>query len=265
MSVRKLSALLFVFGLSACEDALETSGQKTGFIEVRTYDSGSGGFAIAPVGAFYGQSNLTFNPPVEGLCAIAPYTAVPQGGASGLQTLDAGPRLITMLPGREDTLNVVEQFGLRLYRTSLVAGIPHIPGDTLSVVVPGGVGFPGLTIRTRTAESFTFTAPGAPVVDEPVNLTWRTPTAPGSIMVFFLRYANANSTGATPNEQVFCGFTDDGAGSIDVEHLNGWQTAPAESRSVAATRLRFNEIQVDSRTRLTIVSTFELPLPTIIP
>ena len=265
MSARSLFAVFLVVALAGCENALATSGQKTGFIEVRTYSNGSGGFALAPVGAFYGQSNLVFNPPVAGLCAVAPYSPVPPGGASGLRTLDAGPRLLTLLPGREDTLHVVEQFGLRLYRTLLVAGIPVTPGDTLAVTIPGSIEFPGLTIRTRTAELFTFVDPGAPVVGEPVNLTWRSPGAPGSAMVFFLRYANSLAPGGVPNEQIVCGFADDGAGTIDPSYLNGWQTAPLTSRSIAATRVRYNEIQVDSRTRVTIVSTFEIPTPSILP
>lgn len=166
---------------------------------------------------------------------------------------------------REDTLHVVEQFGLRLYRTLLVAGIPVTPGDTLAVTIPGSIEFPGLTIRTRTAEVFTFVDPGAPVVGEPVNLTWRSPGAPGSTMVFFLRYANSIAPGGVPNEQIVCGFADDGSGTIDPSYLNGWQSAPPTSRAIAATRLRYNEIQVDSRTRVTIVSTFEIPTPPIIP
>ncbi len=260
----RLFALLALFApLAGCNDILNANDGKTGFVAFTTYTSGPGAYRLAPLGVFYNRSDLAFIPPILENCQIARYTnteSLPSG-----QSLDAGERVITVLPARTDTLVPTQQIGLITYQLNSASSIPHTPGDTIQVTVSGGPGFPAAFARVKTAEAFTHDAVGVPLAGEPLTVNWSDPASPGSLMVVSLRYATQNSVGGALDEQIFCAFNDDGDGTIPSFMLAGWVNPDPGVRAVALTRIRVQEVAVRSDVRFSLTSTFDMPTPLITP
>lgn len=246
---------------ASCTNLLDAPSGSAGFVTMEAREAGTGSFVVTPLAVFYGQTNLRFNPGQPGTCAIQPYTDDDPPFNSG-NTLDVGSRIITNLPARQDTLLLVNEFGFRLYRSPNAGGIPLVPGDTFSLTVPGGTGFPAAAMSARTAEAFTFDSVGVPAVNQPLPITWSAAPVSGSTIVFSLRYGNDRSAGVV-NEQLACWFNDTGSGVIDPGWLDGWIRAMGGLREVSATRLRSREVQIDANTRLAIISTFSVPTPSL--
>lgn len=262
MRAALLPVAVLALATTACDDVLEPRGVDSAFISVSTYANGSGGYVLSPVGQFYEDANLALNPPVAGLCELLAFDPDESETISGFATLDAGPFILAQLPAREDTLYLGIESGLRIYRLGQQAGVAHTPGDTLTVVVPVSGAFPQASIAVRTAESFEIGPVGVPEVNQDLTLTWNASPQPGSAMRYALRYANAASTGEL-NEQLVCIFADDGEGEIDAGFLQGWLNA--NQREVVATRIRASEIQVNEGSRITMISTFQVPTPLLEP
>jgi hypothetical protein len=131
--------------------------------------------------------------------------------------------------------------------------------------VPGdAAGFPGTTIRVRTAEPFDFNVPSSPADNEPMTVTWTPAPAPGSYMTISLRLNNTG-TGTQPDAQIYCLFNDDGSGEVPANLAAVWKASDPDSRSTAFSRVRFTTIEFDARTRITLLSYFDrptLPVPT---
>ena len=247
---------------SACVDTLDIPDARYGVVSISTYADDLAGTTMAPEAIFYDKTDLRITPPGADSCQFAAYTANPNVNTNSF-TLSAGDFLLSTVRTRTDTLRPYFVGNLAIYRPPTGRVIPFVPGDTLTLQVPGAPsGFPAITANVRTAEAFTHDPVTIPAEGQPLALRWTPAPQPGSLMTFALRYANSFSTDQSPNEQVFCGFTDDGTGTIPAEYLDFWRNAPVASRSVRAIRLRVKEVVIDSRTRLAFVSTYGVPLLT---
>jgi hypothetical protein len=249
---------MLVVGTTACVGTLEAPNGRFGTLTANTFDNG-GGFVMRPEAAFYDQTDLSYVPFQGDTCVVTTYS--PQNQVNGsLLTLNAGEFLVTRVSGRVDSLASLTGSSFRLYTPLRPQGIPFVPGDTLSLTVPGAPGgFPASVISIRTAEAFTHTPVAVPVENAALPIAWTPAPSGGSQMTFSLRYANVNSGGAL-NEQIFCSFDDDGAASIAAIYLDGWRTALAGNRETRALRVRSREVTIDGRTRLNIISSFGRPL-----
>jgi hypothetical protein len=258
-------SLLAVLGLTGCiNDRLNAPRDRVAFISAQAFSTGGGAYATRPLAAFYRANGLDLNLGEVEACVGVPFSNQPAPVAT-FPTLSAGQYLFTDLGGRRDTLFSSSTLGLQTYQLLTVNSIPYVPGDTLSVEVPGDVaGFPGTTIRVRTAEEFDFTVPANPVENEPMTLTWTPAPSPGSTMTVSLRLNNTG-TGNDPDAQIYCRFNDDGSGVVPATLTAVWRAAVPESRSTFFSRVRFTTIEFDARTRLTLLSYFDrptLPIPT---
>jgi hypothetical protein len=129
------------------------------------------------------------------------------------------------------------------------------------VQIPGRAGsYPAVGIKVRSAEVFDHSPVPVPAEGEDITVTWDPAAEPGAIMSFSLRYAVSPSEGVL-NQQLFCGFADDGTHTFPAAMLAGWRNSLLDTREVKATRLRYNEVTVDARTRVAFISTFSRPTP----
>ncbi|MBX7119705.1 MAG: hypothetical protein K1X31_11945 [Gemmatimonadaceae bacterium] len=247
----------------ACLDPLPTPDGRFGTINATAISDGGAGYVMKPEAAFYDNTDLSFSTFPSDTCFVAAY--VPNATVNGaLQTLNAGDYLFTSVSGRVDSLVPAPGISLRVYGPLRTNGIPFIPGDSLTITVPGATrGFPASAVTVRTAEPFTHGAIGVPADGVGLDLTWTTPPTAGSRMTFSLRYANIFATGVE-NEQVYCSFIDDGSASIPTAYLNGWRTSVGGLRSTRAVRVRWSEVVIDTRTRLSVVSSFPQPITSLV-
>ena len=262
MRALRVGPLLTAVALTACVDGLSPASERTGFISATTVNIGAGpNYAVTFVGAFYRYDGLEvgFEPPET--CQAYVYSSLPVPIAS-FPTIDAGDRLITTISGRQDTLLKTNALGVTSYQLAgTIGSVPLTPGDTLSIVIPGALaGFPAATVRVRTSEPFTFDPVGTAGETQPVPVTWTAAPAPGSVMLFYLRFSSLSTTDE-PNTEIRCAFTDDGSGSVPVPFSSAWSAAPPGSRSVVVQRARLSTVSLDSKTRVSLLSFFDRPLP----
>ena len=256
---RSVLVLLGALSLAACNDRFGPAKEKTGFISATAYDAGGGAVAMRLLGAFYHYDGLDGSPGTPETCTGAPFSLIPPTIAT-LPTVSAGQYLYTEIGGRKDTLFQASGLGFLAYQLVTVNAIPYTPGDTLKLEVPGETGgFPEALLKVRTAEAFTHDAVGNPADGQPLTITWTAATSPGSLMVFSLRF-NASGTAPTPDTQIYCVFTDDGAGQVSASLAAIWGSSQLVSRSVRATRVRLDEVEIDGNTKVTLFSYFERPL-----
>jgi hypothetical protein len=257
---RSLALSLFaVLGLSGCiNDKLNATRERVAFVSAIALSTGGDTYATRPLAAFYRANGVALNLGELETCVGLPYSALPPTVAN-LPTLSAGQYLYTEVGGRRDTLFPGTAVGLRSYQLLTVNAIPYIPGDTLKIEVPGDAsGFPATTARVRTAEPFNFTVPTSTTEGEPMMLSWTPAPAPGSFMTVSMRLNNTG-TGNTPDAQIYCRFNDDGTGQVDATLTAVWRASAPESRSVVFSRVRFTTVEIDSRTRLSLISYFDRP------
>jgi hypothetical protein len=262
MLMRRIPLSALLLGLTACIEGLTPARERTGFISAVTFFDSTAVdvFRVQYLGAFYRYDGLSTD--IGTLDNCIPQQYVPQGPTIAfLPTLDAGAHVLAQLSGREDTLQADDASGLRLYRIPGTSNtVAFIPGDTLTMVIPGGEGgFPGMTVRVRTAEPFTFDPVGDPPEGQPLAITWTAATEPGSVIAFNLRFSN-NSVDTIPNTQIRCLFVDDGNGQVDAVNANFWAGSDPASREVAVERIRRTTVQFDARTSVTLLSYFDRPL-----
>lgn len=263
--VRAFAVLALTLVVAACVDTLEPSKNRFGLVSYTAFTDEVRGYVMDPEATFYDKTDLRYTPPPADSCVLAAYVAAPIAGSS-FPTLSAGDFLVTQVGAQRDTMRGAIEFGAYVYRPARKTGIPFTPGDTVTVQIPGSVaGFPGATLSLRTAEAFTASTVGIPEsATEDLPLTWTPAPVAGSLMTVSLRYGNAFSTGAL-NEQIFCGFTDDGSGTIPATLLSGWRNAISGLRESRLIRLRSKELAIDDRTTLTVLSSFGRPTATFTP
>lgn len=262
-TIRYAAVLAAVMALGACgADTLGVAKERTGFISATTYDGGGGDYALRFLGAFYRFDGLSTGIPAAETCGAAPYN--PQNATvATLPTVSAGPYLTTQIGGRSDTLFQSSTLGLTAYQLLSVNAIPFVPGDTLTLQIPGETGgFPSATLKVRTAEDFTFDPIGRGTDGQPLTITWTPPREAGSLMTFSLRFNNTG-TSTQADTQIYCVFNDDGRGELSTALATLWRASAIESRSVQATRIRQATVEFDEDTRVTLLSYFDQPLAPI--
>lgn len=260
-SSRALASLLLAATASACLDVGAPKPVAVGFLTQSAHSDDSTGYLLAPEATFYGNVNLAVNNPPADSCFIAVVQST--GGDTPIYTtLDAGPGIFTRLgTTRQDTLLPVLSGGILSYRPRLGERIPFVPGDSIEIVVPGAaVGFPAVMLQSRTSEAFTHDLIPTPTAVAAIPFSWTPAPAPGSAMVLSLRYANSFSSGAV-NEQIYCGFVDDGSATVPANLTTGWVNSLDGRREIRVTRLRTKTTLLDGGRRFTFISTFTLPLP----
>lgn len=268
-AIRRLAPIVAVLGLAvsmaACVDTLEPSKNRFGLVTYTAFTDEVRGHVMDPEAVFYDRTDLSYTPPPPDSCVLAAYTPPVLAGSS-FPTLSAGDFLVSQVGTQRDTLRGAVEFGAFVYRPVRRTGIPFTPGDTVTVQIPGSLtGFPAATVSLRTAEAFSADPIGIPeTTTEDLRLAWTAAPAAGSLMTVSLRYANAFSSGAL-NEQIFCGFTDDGSGTIGAALLSGWRNAVTGLRESRIIRLRSKELSIDDRNTLTVLSSFALPTATFTP
>lgn len=246
--------------LTSCIPGVETARERRAFISAVALEAGLDVYATQPIGAFYRVDGLSAGIGQVETCRFAAYSPIPPNVAT-LPTLPAGERLYTDIGGRRDTLFRTSSLGVETYQLRSGGAIPYTPGDTLFLEVPGDdAGFPAANILVRTAEPFVFDEPGEGTEGQPLTVTWTASPLAGSLMTVSLRF---NSIGGSddPNAQIYCTFTDDGSGEVPANLTSSWIASAPASRSHFATRIRYTELVIDSRTSVTLLSYFERPTP----
>lgn len=257
-------AVALAASAAACLDVGIPQATQVGFLAQSTHSDGGSGYVAIPEATFYANVNLVVSSPPVDSCFIAPVLA-PSDPNSSLLTLDAGPVIFTRIGTREDTLQPMLTSGQISYRPRSGTRILFTPGDSIDITVPGApIGFPSVITKARTSEEFTHQPVVVPLSAQDVPFRWTAAPQPGSRMVLSLRYANPQSSGDV-NEQIYCGFVDDGSGTVPSALTAGWINALDGRRAIRATRLRTHVIDVTSTRRFSFISTFTLPLPSVPP
>lgn len=257
-----LTILASALTLGACIDTLEPSVNRFGLVTYPTSQDEARGYIMDPEAVFYDRTDLQYTPPATDSCVVQAY-APPLTAGSSFLTVSAGEFLVSAVGTQRDTMRAATEVGALVYRPTRRTGITFTPGDSVRLEIPGTpAGFPRAAVTLRTAEAFTF-APVDPTaaLDQDLDLSWSPAPVPGSLMTVALRYANARSNGPV-NEQVFCGFADDGRATIRADLLAGWRANAAGLRETRFIRLRSVELRLDDRNTLTVLSSFSVPTPT---
>lgn len=246
---------------ASCIEPLKPASERTGFASATTMDLGGGNYGATFSAAFYRYDGLSLILGEPETCQTYFYS--PTGTPTGtLPAISAGDRLLTQLSGREDTLVQTTSLGTLSYSLGAHLGsVPFTPGDTLTLQIPGALnGFPEAMLKVRTVEPFTHSAIDTSSID-PIPLTWTTPSVAGSLVIFYMRYSST-STSEEPDTELRCAFTDDGVGEVPQPYAAAWTFAPEASRSYLAQRVRYTTLALDEKTRVTLLSFFDVPTPT---
>ncbi len=264
MRLRILTCLGLAITVTACVDQLDTPDGRFGSISVTAFDGGGIGSVLNLEAAFYGETDLEFAQPASDSCFTAQYFET-NAINTNLRYLNVGEFVRVRTGTRVDSMFPISGLPVRVYQTARTRGIPYTPGDSVYVDVEGsGNAFPQASISVKTSEPFTNDAVGVPAEGVDLTLNWTPAPAPGSLMTYSLRYANAFSAG-TKNEQLFCAFVDDGSATVPAAFLVGWRTALNNNREAMVVRLRTRQLELDSRTKLLIASTYSQPLSPLEP
>ncbi|MBM4194640.1 MAG: hypothetical protein FJ202_09725 [Gemmatimonadetes bacterium] len=257
-----LTAVAAVTLVSACDTVTSSGGGSpigVGGIAARAKGTG---FTTAPQIAFYRVSSANFVSAagVRDTCFDAAYSASATTGSITAAALSAGSAVLLTIGNRTDTLVRIAGGLDPTYRSSLTAGIPYTPGDSMVITIPGDRnGFPASTFRGKTAEAFTIADIQPPASGQPINATWTPSSDANSAMFITLRYV-AGTTATTFNRQVACSFVDDGSGLISASVASAWSAAT--TRDFTAQRVRTILAQVEvPLSYLNVVSTFDRPTP----
>ena len=251
--------------VTACDSVIgNSSGSPIGVGGISARTKGAG-YTTAPQLAFYRVSGATFESAagVRDTCFLAAYseTTSGTGGSSAGNLLSAGPFVAVKLGNRVDSLTRTGGALDPVYRSSLSAGIPYTPGDSMVITIPGDrSGFPTSTFRGRTAEPFTMAPLIVPPIGSPINITWTPATDPNAAMFVTFRYVSNGSTATAFNRQISCSFVDDGSGQVSPSTAADWISAT--KRDMIAQRIRTILAQVDvPLSYFNLVSTFDWPTP----
>lgn len=244
----------------ACDNSLEGVGLRRtwGFVVMDASKNASGDHFTDPEGLFF-LGNLAAVPiseVVQDTCADGGYSG-DDNNLSGVTYLDAGPSITAMMGGVTNTLERVTTIDGLAYQSALGA-FQFNPGDSILITVPGTAqGFPGGSVKAKTAEPFAFPSVDIPSGTESIQLNWTAPQAPGSSIVVSLRYVSG--TASEFNRQVLCTFIDDGVDSIPFRWHQNWSSSSGNT-AVVATRLRTGYVAIGDA-NLGVVSTYQVPTP----
>ena len=259
-----VALIVATIGVSACDAVTGSSGGSpiaVGGIAARTKGTG---FTTAPEIAFYRVSGATFVSAagVTDTCFITTYSTATSTGGTPATALSAGPYVSLAIGNRVDSLTHTGGSLDAVYRTSLPAGIPFTPGDSVVITIPGDrAGYPASTFRGRTAEAFTMGQLVVPANGNPINLTWTPATDLNAAMFVTFRYIDPTTSATAFNRQIACSFIDDGTGQVPATIATFW--IMATTRDMTAQRVRTILQQIDvPLAYFNIISAFDWPTPT---
>ena len=253
--------LALVVSTLGCRDIIQPEKSNYAIINVETLPTGST-FAALPTGLFFNAAGIFLSSSVvsQDSCIIQRYP--PDIANPALDYLDAGSGVVVRFnrPQTQGTLTPRTQSGVRSYVLPEGTSIPFVPGDTVTVEIPGATGGLGQTTASaRTAEAFTpapLSLPASNQTDMPVSWTPGVTSIPGSAMFYSLRYS-APAT-STLNREIACFFVDDGSAAVPFEVLFDFRNATV--RSARATRIRITANRIGN-TVTHITSTFPAQVP----
>lgn len=247
-----------MIAVACAEGSTSVSAVPFGFVTLAAQRAGAG-YVTSPVGTFYNASGLGVPTATASWdsCRQETYSRASVGLGDIFPSLGAGPSIEVRLPGRTDSLFPVAVGNDVQYRLH-GGGVPYVPGDSVSVVVPGrDGGYPALTFRAKTAEMLTIADFGTPTVGPRLDLQWNAGHDFNGTVAFAFRYGALNAD--TLNVQISCQFKDDGADSIPARYMASW--AAAKTKSWSAARVRTYVAPVARGGYFDFISTFDVPTP----
>lgn len=242
----------------ACVDATNPVAVPYGFVTFVAQQSGSG-FTASPIGTFFSASGLGVPSAIApwDSCRLQTYSRATVGLGEVYPNISAGTAIQLKVSGRTDSIFPASIGGEIQYQLR-TASIPYLPGDTVSVVIPGHAdGFPAITFKAKSAEALAVTDFGTPSGTSRLDLRWNAGQDLNSTVAFSFRYGALNAD--TLNTQVYCQFRDDGADSIPSKYMGAW--AQARMKTWVATRVRTYVAPVARNGYFDFISTFDVPTP----
>ncbi|MDP1889530.1 MAG: hypothetical protein Q8K55_01450 [Gemmatimonadaceae bacterium] len=242
----------------ACMDATNPTSVPYGFVSFVAQQSG-GGFTASPIGTFFGASGLGVPTAVSpwDSCRQQTYTRATVGLGEVYPNISAGEAIQIKVAGRTDTI-FPSEVGREVQYRLRAGSIPYVPGDSVSVVIPGSAdGYPAITFKAKSAEALMVTDFGTPTVGPRLDLRWNPGQDLNSTVAFSFRYGALDAD--TLNTQIYCQFRDDGADSIPAKYMGAW--AQARTRAWVATRVRTYVAPVARNGYFDFISTFDVPTP----
>jgi hypothetical protein len=243
------------FTMSACLSIDESANNnRYGSINFRATGSAEGPFAATPTAVFFtgGQATLPNSSTSSDQCAQFPLT----GEQIVPGNLVGGPALELRVGGQSYSMTESATVA-RIYTLPAPGVALYEAGDSARITVPGVAGgFPGSQIAVRLAEPVLLGPLTPIVVGEDFPISWTTNGDPRSGVIISMRYA-LGAAADEPDRQLLCTVRDNGAYTIPGGLLTEWATSNAAFRSVNVLRWRTNEVSVDERTKLHIVSTID--------
>lgn len=235
--------------------------ERVGFIDARAYDD-AGESVLRVNGTFYRAYGLDVLIGLPGACQVLAYD--PDGAGGGAPTVDAGPTLTASIGGANAAVARTTVGTSINYNMAAGASLAYVPGDTLSISIPGEAGgFPAANIKVRTAEPFVMDLLVAPPSGPtPTVVTWSPATVSGSLMTLSLRYSTVDAV-LTPNAQIYCVFHDNGTFTLPDDIRTAWAASDPESRSQFAQRVRESTVVINRSTRVRLFSFYGFPTPTL--
>lgn len=258
-----LALIVATAGMTGCDAVTGTAGGSP--VGVGGISAGRKGTAYTtmPQLAFYRVASATFISAagVKDTCFNTTYSSTTSGGQSTASAVNAGAFVSLRLGTRTDTLTRTGGTLDATYRSTLAAGIPFTPGDSLVVTIPGDrTGFPASTFRGKTAEPFTMGQLVIPPTGSPINVTWTPASDLNAAMYVTFRYTSSTSTATAFNRQIACSFVDDGTGTISAAIAADW--IASSNHDMIAQRIRTILTQIDvPLSYFNFVSAFDWPTP----
>ena len=245
-----------------CRDILQAEASDYAIINVETLTTGVGVYGARPSGLFFNAAGIFLASSVVARDSCLTQTFPPGITNPVLDYLDPGAPVVARFtrPQTSGTLTARTQGSVTSYVLPEGATIPFVPGDTITVEVPGTEGgFEQSTIVARTAEAFTpsvLNIPASAQADMPVTWTPGASAIPGSAMFYSIRYSAPAASSI--NREIACFFIDDGNASVPFELLPDFREATL--RAAEATRIRITANRIGT-TVTHVTSTFSATVP----
>jgi hypothetical protein len=253
-SLFAVAALLLT--MAGCKGSLEDIPRSVavGVVTIAMADAPNGIHNTSPAAYFVDASNVTLpnSATSADTCAQLPFPGV--NSPTPLPQLDAGTPVIFATPNdtAQLTATPADANGYVFYRLPANDSIAVRPGLTSRVTIPGASnGYHAFDYEFTNADSLALEPINAsPDSTGDLTLTWNPQLGKTASVVVELEFA---TTGATPNTQIFCQFTDNGSHAVEKRLANIWRAGTA--KHVHAYRF-LTSITNDGTDQLDVVSQY---------
>ncbi len=259
---RGLAVLGLAIATMGCRDILQAEASNYAIVNVETLSTGVDTYGARPSALFFQAAGIFLSSSIVARDSCIEQRFPPDVSNPALDYLNPGSPVVARFnrPQTSGTLTARTQGSVTSYVLPEGATIPFVPGDTITIEVPGTEdGFEERTFAARTAEAFTPSVLNLPVSsqsDMPVTWTPGATTIPGSAMFYSLRFS-APATSVL-NREIACFFIDDGSASVPFEALFNFREATL--RDVRATRIRVTPNRIGT-TVTHVTSSFSATVP----